>query len=172
MQVSSGVQVCCRDDSSPSPTVSPAGAESRSSSEKVPSDLSTTNPLAEADHWPHGAPESAAAAETPEQEPPDIDWQSFPQSYVHPSHCRLDITMVVLPHQHRHNYTLNSSGATREWRDEGNSVSNLFERPNLIKEVCDGLALYDSEPGLHGDIARPADDDGVRDHVDVWSLQY
>ena len=30
-----------------------------------------------------------------------------------------------------HINTLNSSGATRECKEEGNSVSNLFERPNL-----------------------------------------
>ena len=79
MQVSSGVQVYYRGGSSPSPTVSPAGGESRRS--VLVSlivwrslGLASTDPLAEADHGPHGAAQSAAAAETSEQEPADIDW--------------------------------------------------------------------------------------------------
>merc|ERR1712024_92785 len=41
-------------------------------------------PLAETDHRPHGAAQGAAAAETPEQQPADVDWQSLPECDVDP----------------------------------------------------------------------------------------
>lgn len=48
-------------------------------------------PLAEADDWPHGAAEGAAAAETPTEQPPDIDWQCFPQRDIHPGNCSFEL---------------------------------------------------------------------------------
>ena len=63
-----------------------------------------THPLAEADHGPHGAAQSAAAAETTKQQPANIDWQSFPQSDVNTRHCGLHIIWVspltLLSHQY------------------------------------------------------------------------
>jgi len=50
-----------------------------------------SSPLAEADHRPHGAAQGAAAAETPKQQPPHIDGQSFPESHVDPGDGRLEL---------------------------------------------------------------------------------
>ena len=93
-----------------------------------------THPFTEADHWPHWASQSAAATQATKQQPPHIDGESFSQSYIHSGHCGLDIRrkfiyvkwfdILDIP-------TLNSSGATLECKDGGNSVSNLLERPNL-----------------------------------------
>ena len=95
-----------------------------------------THPLTEANHRPHGAAQGAAAAQTPEQQPADVDWQSLPECDVDPcdgrlargEHWLVDISYSL--------HTLNSSGATRECKDGGNSVSNLFERPNLEIYLC------------------------------------
>jgi len=43
-----------------------------------------SSPLTETDHWPHGAAQGAAAAETAEQQPAHVDGQSFPEGHVHP----------------------------------------------------------------------------------------
>ena len=48
-----------------------------------------THPLTEADHRPHGAAQGAAAAQTPEQQPADVDWQSLPECDVDPCDGRL-----------------------------------------------------------------------------------
>ena len=46
-------------------------------------------------------------------------------------HRLIDLRHYSLHVPSRGTLTLNSSGATREWRAAGNSVSNLLERPNL-----------------------------------------
>ena len=96
------------------------------------------HPLTEADHWPHGAAQAAAATEEPEQQPAHVDRQRLPQSHVNTGYCRLEQSSCK--HLQNQNLwrlsdkvTLNSSGATLEWSEVGNSVSNLLDKPNLKK---------------------------------------
>jgi len=48
-------------------------------------------PLAEADDRPHGATERAAAAETPAEQPPDVDWKCFPERDIHSGNCSFEL---------------------------------------------------------------------------------
>ena len=58
---------------------------------------SHSHPLTETDHRPHGAAQGAAAAETAEQQPAHIDWQSFPQGHVDPRYGGLEGDYSVSP---------------------------------------------------------------------------